>query len=228
MAFANGGRVITDGLVLALDAADKNSYPGSGTTWNDVSGNGNNGTLTNGPTFSNNSIVFDGSNDYVNCGNNIQSTYTALTIENAIRISKINTKQAILSSYESISTVQLGWGLEVLSNNTINFFGFQNTSTVKDVQTISTISLNTNYTITGVFVASTYFNIYINGTLAATTPTTLTSITKHVTTSLVIAAGPTVVIPFQGSIYSTKIYNRALSAQEVLQNYNAQKSRFGL
>jgi hypothetical protein len=62
------GRIVTSGLVLALDAADRNSYPGSGTTWTDVSGNGNNGTLTNGPTFSNNSIVFDGVDDYVVVG----------------------------------------------------------------------------------------------------------------------------------------------------------------
>ena len=54
---------------MALDAADKNSYIGSGTVWNDVSGNGNNGTLTNGPTFSNANggcIVFDGVDEYVN------------------------------------------------------------------------------------------------------------------------------------------------------------------
>ena len=56
MAFGNGPRVVTDGLVLALDAADKNSYPGSGTTWNDISGNGWNGTFQNGPTFNSSNI----------------------------------------------------------------------------------------------------------------------------------------------------------------------------
>lgn len=64
--FANG-RIVTDGLVLSLNAADRNSYPGSGTTWFDTSGNGNNGTLTNGPTFNSSnggSIVFDGADDY--------------------------------------------------------------------------------------------------------------------------------------------------------------------
>ena len=64
-----GPRIVRNGLIMALDAADKNSYIGSGTVWNDVSGNGNNGTLTNGPTFSNANggcIVFDGVDDYVN------------------------------------------------------------------------------------------------------------------------------------------------------------------
>jgi hypothetical protein len=61
-----GPNIITDGLVLALDAGSKKSYSGSGTTWKDLSGNGNNGTLVNGPTFDSGnggSIVFDGFND---------------------------------------------------------------------------------------------------------------------------------------------------------------------
>ena len=66
MSVSNGPSIVTSGLVLSLDAADKNSYPGSGTTWADLSGNTNNGTLTNGPTFSSanqGSIVFDGVDD---------------------------------------------------------------------------------------------------------------------------------------------------------------------
>ena len=65
--YANG-KIVTDGLVLSLNAADRNSYPGSGTTWTDTSGNGNNGTLTNGPTFNSGNggyIQFDGTNDRV-------------------------------------------------------------------------------------------------------------------------------------------------------------------
>ena len=67
MALHHSPRIVTSGLVLALDAADRNSYPGSGTTWTDLSGNANNGTLTNGPTFNSangGSIVFDGTNDF--------------------------------------------------------------------------------------------------------------------------------------------------------------------
>jgi hypothetical protein len=62
------GGIVTDGLVLNLDAAKVDSYPGTGTTWRDLSGNNNNGTLTNGPTFSGigkqAAIVFDGVDDY--------------------------------------------------------------------------------------------------------------------------------------------------------------------
>jgi hypothetical protein len=72
MGFNYSPKIVTDGLVLCLDAANSRSYPGSGTTWFDLSGNGNNGTLANGPTFNannNGSIVFDGTNDYVEITN---------------------------------------------------------------------------------------------------------------------------------------------------------------
>lgn len=72
MSIYGGPDIITDGLVFCLDAANSKSYPGTGTAWTDLSGNDNNGTLTNGPTFDSSnggSIVFDGVNDQVNCGN---------------------------------------------------------------------------------------------------------------------------------------------------------------
>ena len=68
MAFSYSPKIVTDGLVLYLDAENTRSYPGTGTTWSDLSRDGNNGTLTNGPTVDSGnggSIVFDGSNDYV-------------------------------------------------------------------------------------------------------------------------------------------------------------------
>jgi len=77
MAVGYNPRIVTDGLVLALDAGNTKSYPGSGTTWTDLSGNGNTGTLTNGPTFDSangGSIVFDGTNDYVQVTGSITVT----------------------------------------------------------------------------------------------------------------------------------------------------------
>ena len=68
MAFNFSPKIVTNGLVLALDAANTKSYPGSGTVWSDLTPNGNNGALTNGPTFNSangGSIVFDGTNDYL-------------------------------------------------------------------------------------------------------------------------------------------------------------------
>ena len=71
MAYSYGPSIVKSGLVLALDAANRKSYPGSGTVWSDLSGNNITGSLVNGPTYSSangGSIVFDGTNDYVNCG----------------------------------------------------------------------------------------------------------------------------------------------------------------
>ena len=72
MTIGYGPRVVTDGLVLALDAADRNSYSGSGTSWTDLTGRGNNGTLANGPTYSSDnrgSLVFDGTDDEITTTN---------------------------------------------------------------------------------------------------------------------------------------------------------------
>jgi len=70
MGLSHSPRIVTNGLVLCLDAGNRQSYPGSGTTWTDLSGNGKNGTLTNGPTYTSanvGAIVFDGVDDYVSC-----------------------------------------------------------------------------------------------------------------------------------------------------------------
>ena len=71
MGLSHSPRIVTDGLVFCVDAGDKMSYPGAGTTWTDLSKNRNNGTLINGPTFDSangGSISLDGSNDYISVG----------------------------------------------------------------------------------------------------------------------------------------------------------------
>ena len=101
------GNIVKDGLVLDLDAAKRDSYPGSGTFWKDISGGGGNGTLINGPTFSSGnggSIVFDGVDDYVNIPNN-NSPITNLTYEIILRIDAIPDS----SIYRSIWQKSVDW-----------------------------------------------------------------------------------------------------------------------
>ena len=84
MASSLGPNVSESGLVLCLDAADKNSYSGTGTTWTDLSGNGYNGILTNGPTFSNTNggiFIFDGTDDYVQTNLNQNTNNASITWE---------------------------------------------------------------------------------------------------------------------------------------------------
>ena len=83
MAVGYNPKIVTDNLILALDAANIKSYPGSGTTWTDLSGKGNNGTLVNGPTFNSGnsgSIEFDGTNDSISLGPQINSDITETDI----------------------------------------------------------------------------------------------------------------------------------------------------
>jgi hypothetical protein len=90
MGIAYNPRTITDGLVLCLDAANPKSYPGSGTIWTDLSGNGNNGTLVNGVGYNSGnlgSLVFDGVDDVINLSSSssIQNLTTNFTISTIVR-----------------------------------------------------------------------------------------------------------------------------------------------
>jgi len=108
--FSHSPKIVTDGLVLALDAGNTKSYPGSGTTWFDRSGNARNGTLTNGPTFSSangGSIVFDGVDDYVSCGNPSIFQINQGTISAWVKTSSPG------SDYRGIITKQSNYGLFV-------------------------------------------------------------------------------------------------------------------
>ena len=82
MGLSHSPSLVMNGLVLCLDAGNSKSYPGTGTTWTDLSGNGNNGTLTNGPTYSSangGSLVFDGTNDYTQTP--LSGTFPQITVE---------------------------------------------------------------------------------------------------------------------------------------------------
>jgi hypothetical protein len=187
------------------------------------------GSLINGPTFNssnNGSIVFDGTNDFINCGNVFTTTVTALTLDCFIKIGKLNAKQIIFSTYDS----QLGWGLELYNTNVFNFFGFASFATAAGINSVTTVALNDIWHVCGVFAANSSFSIYLNGVLNNTVSTNLSVLTKNGTIPTYIGEDPdaTQIAPFKGEIYHAKAYNRALSASEVLQNYNALKNRFGL
>ena len=109
MATSYSPKIITDGLVLCLDAGDGKSYSGSGTTWTDRSGNGYNGTLTNGPTFDSSNggnIVFAG-DDYVDCGlSSFQPTEMTLSVW--VKKTTSNTSGVIVKGNVNESTE---WGI---------------------------------------------------------------------------------------------------------------------
>ena len=211
--------MIQDGLVLALDAADKNSYVGSGTTWTDLSGNGNNGSLVNGPTFSSanqGSIVFDGVNDciLVNSNANILSktSYTKMSWFNATSY-----------LYNIISGGNGGEHAFWLAG-TVNLRAGHNGAWDTVVST-TTLALNTWYFGSVTFNTTTGWVLYVNGIQENTSAN---ATTFNGTQEILIGAYGTGTNPFSGKIATATVYNRVLSPQEILQNYNAQKSRFNL
>ncbi|QQO91899.1 structural protein [Flavobacterium phage vB_FspM_immuto_3-5A] len=220
MAEIHGPKVVRDGLVLNLDAADINSYPGSGTTWYDISGNSGTGTLINGTSFSSNSIVFDGSNDYVNIPDS-----TALRLNGNFTISlwhrgitKTNNFPGPLFKGNSVN---VGGGYILyytsVSNGTMAFkrenqqFGLTNA--------VNTFWSHITFTYNGTNVRGYLngINTYLSGTVTFTTNTD--------STSLQLGRGDQY---GNAAIANISMYNRALSAQEIQQNYNATKTRFGL
>jgi hypothetical protein len=226
-------KIVTDGLVLALDAANIKSYPGSGTTWTDMSGLGNNGTLTNGPTFSSNnagSIEFDGTNDYVVLTRPVQDDFTLSCWFRTTQSFTIYTSGAF-HWWQGAGLVDCEVG------NVVNDFGLSlNAAKVSfgvggssDTSIQSPLTYNDNvwhYAVATRIRSSGALVLYVDGTLVASGTGGTNSLTTA--TQLRIGSLQTNTNFFLGNIAQASIYNRALSAAEVLQNYNALKGRFGL
>jgi hypothetical protein len=223
--------IVTSGLVLNLDASNASSYPGSGTSWFDLSGNNNNGTLTNGPTFDSangGSIVFDGTNDYVDLGNISQlKPTTQITVSAWVYRSTMNDSQ----NEAIISCTQVG-GYELFyTTNKMTFYVYAGGSYRIPEMSTSAISGWMNFTAT---YDNRYAKLYYNGVLQNTVDSGATNNISYVANNILIgaeaSAGSTRESGFEwtGKIAQTLIYNTSLTASEVLQNYNATKAKFGL
>jgi hypothetical protein len=240
--------VVTDGLVLYLDAANSKSYVSGSTTWVDMAA-GNNGTLVNGPTYSSangGSIVFDGTNDYVNCGNIVGNFGTSDFTINFFFKTTTNTRPStfLAKSIGGNPTTDYGW----LINNGLsaNNLGFAIATVSGGWGTIGSYSIQTSGSNirNGIWQMATVVgsrtqadvSIYLNGinqTLQSYVGKAAFSTVGNVTNTqyLAIASESDTGVfqyPISANIASVQIYNRALSATEVLQNYNATKTRFGL
>jgi hypothetical protein len=229
MAFNRGPKIVTNGLVLALDAASKNSYPGSGTTWTDLSGNNNNGTLVNGPTFDSGnggSIFTDGTNDY------ISSSYFGNTADSftfSVWFKNDNYSESKFPLVRGRDGSGAGWSIAIgIYTSGLSESAVVTTSagaTQFTATGTSTLALNTWYYLTGVWTAGVSIKHYVNGILEATTNTSSTNL-RTSTEGWVIGTLNTTFTSGYNAI--AQIYNRALSATEIQQNFNAQKSRFNL
>jgi hypothetical protein len=222
------GQIINNGLVLSLDAADRNSYSGSGTVWNDLSGNNNSGSLTNGPTFSSangGSIVFDGTNDYANFGNNtsldITETFTISLWLNPVRN---NIESYILDKDTDKYSIIIGY-----QSGFVNFFNgaYQPTAATTQISISNNVWTNIVYS-KDLNSLSSNWRGYKNSSNIFTATRSFTNSVSTNQLNLGTSRPGGLNFAYGGNIAITQIYNRALSATEILQNYNAQKSRFGL
>lgn len=229
MAVHVGPDIVENGLVLHLDAANPKSYPGSGTTWFDLSGNGNNGTLTNGPTFNSGnggSFVFDGVNDYIDCGpvSSIGSSLTGLTVSVWINTSVKDIK-CIAENGTGYTTNTFYMFQENASNFTFSVYG-TNYDVVFSNYTYQT---NTWYNLVGIWSPNTRVDLYSNGVLSSGTKQgVVQSSLINGNTNLLLGSRNYGSFAFSGKYGITKFYNRALTTQEIQQNFNALRGRYGI
>ena len=222
-AFA-GPEVVEDGLVLCLDAANRRSYPGSGTTWTDLSGLGNTGTLVNGVGYNGSnlgSLVFDGSNDYVSIPNPITSNlpYTVL------QWIKPNVALPDTTSANSRKTPLVGPG-PVWNPGywmTARVFRVHAQTEYRDV-TINWVGDTGWHQVGQIFDGTTCYTVIdgsvLLGTRIAYNPLVPSTILMGAETTT--GSG----VNWNGNISNTTFYGRALTASEIQQNYNALKGRF--
>ena len=219
MSIYGGPDIVTDGLVLHLDAANRKSYPGSGSTWYDLSGNGNNGTLSY-PTYTNTnygSFNFDYINDYVYCGqvlNNVAYTKMAWFRPEG------TSANIISGGGESTHAFWMGGTTTTLSsghNSSWNLVSYR-PNNPGDM-------LNKWWFGATTFSSSIGHRLYLNGIqVSSSSNTTTVNGNGTVRIGSYGDAGNL----FDGDIPMVLIYNRFLSANEVQQNYNALKGRYGL
>jgi hypothetical protein len=225
MALNHSPSIVTNGLVLYLDAANRRSYPGSGTSWFDLSGNNNHGTLTNGPTFSSangGGIVFDGSNDYVVSANNTNISgsaarslcaffYLTKSSSNYINVIKIGNSNNNAALFEIL----------LQQNSIVGHFWGTNQAFAADSKKI----LLNNYTYVVMTYSGSIVNAYVDGYFI------YSGIFNLNTSNTQLFCGLKEYYEhenYQGSQFMAHLYNRALSPAEIVQNYNAIKGRFGL
>ena len=215
--------IVTNGLVLNVDASKSNSYSGIGNTIYDLSGSGNTGALINGPTFSasnGGSILFDNVNDYVSFGTSSSVKPTQLSLACFFKINAINAPNVIVGK-QGTGVGAASYAL-VVQNGNLNFriesggiqdasYTFSNTSTY-------------NYAV-GTYDGSA-LKLYLNGSLVGTATTSV---------SIIYSDSYPLLMGYYANAFATnmnigsmQLYNRALSATEVMQNFNAMRERYNI
>jgi hypothetical protein len=218
-----GAPVVDTGLQLWLDAAQTTSYSGSGATWTDLSGAGNNGTLTASPAFSSTTnggtLTFNGSSQYatttLNSATISDGTLSAwcypITSPNAANFDGIIDGD-LPGSYGTGIGINNGTYQALLNNQFWTTIG-QN------------VTLNQWVMVSMTFTATTAI-FYLNGVQVATLSYTRGAVSPG--TNYLIGKSAANARYFNGGIATAMIYNRALTADEITTNFNALRGRYGI
>jgi hypothetical protein len=213
-----------NGLVLALDAGNTKSYPGSGTSWGDLSGRGNTGTLTNGPTYSSTNggmFTFNGTNQYITVPSSASITTSTPTVIVGCTIGS----GAVLAKGRYGSHWNYG-----INGLTSTAFSARNNNC--DSASGSVFVSKSGYAIFAARYNGTGIDFYRDGIYGSTitggcySPTASNSLFLTIGCAQDSAGNGTEF--YSGSISFLQVYNRALSATEVSQNFNALRGRFGV
>ena len=234
--------IVTNGLVLNLDAANTKSYVSGSTVWRDISGNSFNGSFINGLTFSNQNggtIVFDGSNDYISFGSfsttsPLSFTSGSFTLEHWVKPTALQP-----GTYFGLTNMILtkgpastfNYATQITTSGSVSFIHRDNSeSLIFNTFTVGNILNTVSHLVFAINSSGTQISLYINGLLSGTQNLTGKPITPYNNDLVSVGGGNlgNTNAVFIGNIYVNRIYNRTLSAQEITQNYNALKSRFGL
>ena len=236
-----GPNIVTDGLVLHLDAANTKSYTSGSTTWFDKSGNANNGTLINGPTFDSQnggSIVFDGTNDSTQIPDNSSLNFGSgsFTIECFFRPKTtqlggnypaiLNKGTGDFTDSPSVGTV--GWILYWDTLSSLYRFRLRDGTSSNDINYSASANNDNTWRTFTITVPTSGSSIvgYHNGSSVGSVSRTVGSTNTNV--ALTVATWRQFSRELNTDVGIVRIYNRALTSSEVLQNYNATKSRFNL
>ena len=217
------GNIVKEGLVLDLDAAKKDSYPGSGLVWNDISGTIITGSLINGPTFNTSgsgNIAFDGVDDFIQCDGSF--TLTSATFITWIK------RNGDQGQYDGI-LFSRGTNTTGMNFFTSNQLGYHWNDAAATYNWGSGLTIpNLTWCMIAVSISPNSATAYLCQTSGITTSTNTTSHSSSVLNDIKIAQDDAGGRFFNGNIAISQLYNRALSATEITQNYNATKTRFGL
>lgn len=223
MSVSYNSSIVTSGLVMCLDAGNPRSYAGSGTTVADISGSGNNGTLTNGVGFVSSGTAsyfnFDGIDDFINLPINSSFNTPSISFEVWCRLSNRNDRHIVMVNWA-------GNALEVNTDRSVSMYNWSSGGQLGATTSSSAISWDTWVHLVGTYdnAAQTLYT-YINGSLSATrgsTPSTSYGVSVHK------ISGTDYGGQILGRLSIGRHYNFALSSSQVLQNFEATRGRYGI